>query len=124
MILFPNIKIFPSFKTELNKNLNETKYNDNTNITLTPDSQNWIASLNNGNDTSCYYFNTSSYSSSLEGNIDPATGECSQFPVGSSCDLIRRITCIQTSNGDRGITEIRALCSSLIISREGASGGH
>jgi uncharacterized protein (TIGR02145 family) len=64
----------------INKNLNETRYNNNGSITLTPDSQNWIASLSNGTDTSCYYLNTSSYSSSLEGNINPATGECYQYP--------------------------------------------
>lgn len=64
----------------ITKNLNETKYNNNTNISLTPNSQTWIASLNTGVGTSCYYSNSSSYSSSLEGNIDPATGGCYQFP--------------------------------------------
>jgi uncharacterized protein (TIGR02145 family) len=64
----------------IDKNLNETKYNDNTNITLTPDTQNWIASLSTGVDTSCYYSNDTANTSSLEGNIDEATGECYQFP--------------------------------------------
>ena len=64
----------------ITKNLNETLYNNNASITLTPNSQTWIASLNTGADTSCYYLNSASYSSSLEGNIDPATGECYEFP--------------------------------------------
>ena len=84
----------------ITKNLNETKYNDNTNITLTPDPQNWIASLSSGVDTSCYYLNTASYSSSLEGNIDPATGECYQFPplyVYQNCNTSEIL--IQTVSG-------------------------
>jgi uncharacterized protein (TIGR02145 family) len=64
----------------IDKNLNETQYNNGTNITLTPNTQTWVASLNTGTDTSCYYSNTSANTSSLEGNIDPATGLCYQFP--------------------------------------------
>jgi uncharacterized protein (TIGR02145 family) len=90
----------------ITKNLNETKYNNNANITLTPNAQTWIASLNTGINTSCYYLNTSSYSSSLEGNINPATGECYQFPplyVYQNCNtselLIQTVSGSTTTNG-------------------------
>jgi uncharacterized protein (TIGR02145 family) len=64
----------------ITKNLNETKYNNNVNISLTPNPQTWIASLNTGTSTSCYYSNSTANTSSFEGNINPATGLCYEFP--------------------------------------------
>jgi uncharacterized protein (TIGR02145 family) len=84
----------------IDKNLNETQYNNGTNITLTPNTQTWVASLNTGTDTSCYYSNTSANTSSLEGNINPATGECYQFPplyVYQNCNTSELL--VQTVSG-------------------------
>jgi uncharacterized protein (TIGR02145 family) len=84
----------------ITKNLNETRYNNNTIIPSQSNPFSWSNSIFTGIPTSCYYLNSSSYSSSLEGNINPATGECYQFPplyIYQNCNTSELL--IQTVSG-------------------------
>jgi uncharacterized protein (TIGR02145 family) len=65
----------------ITKNLAETKYNDGTNISVTTNNNTWTSAIQSPIlETSCYYDNNTSSTSSLEGNINPATGLCYEYP--------------------------------------------
>ena len=66
----------------ISKNLNETKYNNGSNINITSNNTTWgNAAQSPILAASCYYDNNTSSTSSLAGNIDPATGACYEYPT-------------------------------------------
>jgi hypothetical protein len=65
----------------IDKNLSETKYNDNSTISLTTNSTLWSNTINSPvTASSCFYNNDSNNNVIPAGNVDPSTGECYQFP--------------------------------------------
>jgi len=91
----------------INKNLAETKYNTNTNISVTTPNALWTSATTIPVlSTSCFYNNIINNTSSLDGNINPATGLCYEYPsfyiyqkCGKTETLIQEVSGSTTTPG-------------------------
>ena len=89
----------------IDKNLAETKYNNGSNISITTNNNTWNLAITNPIlATSCFYNNNTSNTSSISGNINPATNLCYEYPtyyVYQKCGGTE--TLIQTVSGSTTI---------------------
>ena len=65
----------------LTVNLSETKFNNNSTITIQPNANVWDDTLTTANKFACYYNNSSLNANLPKGNVNPLTGQCYEYPT-------------------------------------------
>jgi hypothetical protein len=90
----------------INKNLVETKRNTGLNLIPMASSNSWNLALSTNSTYYCFYDNIQNNTSSLDGNIDPTTGLCYEYPsyyiyqkCGGTETLIQEVSGSTTTPG-------------------------